>query len=126
MGRKTDEFEEFFGSMEKTICCFGKYVRKELQSDKAIDSWQIDVPTFQQIETFFEELGQTEEAAARKRSTPCRSANFFKDQVMHADNEALWAKNRERSNQGSGSRQEPEKSLSRRNRKLREPFFKIP
>ena len=63
-----------------------------------------------------------EETLARKRPTPCHSANFFDAPEMHVEDEAFWANNREGFNHDPGPRQEFLGKMPRRNRVVVEPL----
>ena len=77
---------------------------------------------FYMLKRYDEETLQPEEATARERPTPYRSANFFEDLEMRIEDEAIWANNREEFNHKPGPRQEPVGIMSHRNRAAVEPL----
>ena len=81
---------------------------------------------FNTLKRCVEGTRQPEEATARKRPTPYRSANFFDDPEMHIEDETIWLNNREGFSHDPGPRQKPVGLMSKRNRVGLEPLVNPP
>ena len=148
--RKDQYWKKIHGDPYATGDKVWVWSKEKLKSKKAFDPWEgpyivmarisemtykvakqttpskVKFLHFNMLKRRVEDTRQQEEAAARERPSPYRSANFFEDTEMHIEIEAIWANNRERFNHDPGSWQEPMVILSQRNREALESLGNSP